>query len=189
MASALTPPIGEPIDLDAAVLGGALPDAAAALIAQAGRLRGEPAAALALLDLAQAKAPDHPAVLIARYRFHFYANRLRAARGVAEEALQFAARALGLPPDLPACWRDTQPAPCFVALAPLPRFYLFTLKGYAYLSLRLGEIESGRAALAKLAELDPADRIGHRVLATVLTHQGRDDLGYEDCPDIAEAIS
>ena len=75
-----------------------------------------------------------------------------------------------------------------LALEPLPRFYLFSLKGYAYLSLRLGELDTGRAALAKLGELDPANRVGHRVLDDVLARMGRDDIGYEDCPDVAAAV-
>jgi len=46
----------------------------------------------------------------------------------------------------------------------LPRFYLFTLKGYAYLQMRLGNLHEGRAAVMKLLELDPSDKVGARVL-------------------------
>ena len=57
----------------------------------------------------------------------------------------------------------------------LPRFYLFTLKGYAYLQMRLGNLEEGRAAVMKLLELDPSDKIGARVLLEVLERVGQDD--------------
>ena len=38
---------------------------------------------------------------------------------------------------------------------PLFRLYLFALKAYGYLEIRLGEREKGLAALLKLEELDP----------------------------------
>ena len=59
----------------------------------------------------------------------------------------------------------------------LPRFYLFTLKGYAYLQMRLGNLEEGRAAVMKLLELDPSDKVGARVLLDVLERVGLDDDG------------
>ncbi len=52
--------------------------------------------------------------------------------------------------------------------ARLTRFYLFTLKAYAYLQMRLGGLEEGRDAVMKLMELDPSDKIGARVLLDVL---------------------
>jgi Flp pilus assembly protein TadD len=60
-----------------------------------------------------------------------------------------------------------------------PRFYLFALKGYAYLSLRLGEAEEGAAVLALLEQLDPTDSLGHRVLGAVLARAGR-DVDYDE---------
>jgi hypothetical protein len=59
----------------------------------------------------------------------------------------------------------------------LPRFYLFTLKGYAYLQMRLGNLEEGRTAVMKLLELDPTDKVGARVLLEVLERTGLDDDG------------
>jgi hypothetical protein len=41
--------------------------------------------------------------------------------------------------------------------------------------MRLGNLPEGRAALAKLLELDPADRLGARVLLAVLEHIGHSD--------------
>lgn len=170
-------------DFDLAVLGGGLPAEAERLIGRAGLIRGQVEEALALLDQAHALAPQHPATLIALYRFHFYGNRLDEALAVSLRALAMASAALGLPSD----WRQVGADARFGALEPLPRFYLFSLKGFAYLSLRLGDLDTGRTALARLAEMDPANRVGHRVLDDVLARMGRDDIGYEDCPDVTKA--
>lgn len=167
--------------VDLAVLGHGLPAEAEALIARAGTLRSRVAEAQALLEQACALAPDHPATLIALYRFHFYGNRLAEARTVAEQAIALASSALGLPAD----WTLINPDARFTRLEVLPRFLLFCLKGHAYLNARLGDLEASRQALAKLDELDPDDKVGHKVIKAVLARMGRDDIGYEDCPDIA----
>lgn len=156
-------------DFDEAALGRGLAPEVEALIAQAGRLRHAPDEALALLRAARAQAPAHPAPLIALYRFHFYGHRLREARQVAEEALAVARAALG--PDFGTAAPDEAAARFDAAV----RFYLFSLKGYAYLSLRLGEIDAGRGALAELRRLDPHDHVGGALLARVLARQGADD--------------
>ncbi len=67
-------------------VGGGLPPEVDGLIAQAGKLRDQPAQALALLQRARAAAPRHPAPLIALYRFHFYGHQLEQARAVGEDA-------------------------------------------------------------------------------------------------------
>ncbi len=59
--------------------------------------------------------------------------------------------------------------------AALPRFYLFTLKAAAYLSMRLGDSGRGRAMATKLLELDPSDKIGAKVLLGVINRVGLDD--------------
>ena len=111
-------------------------------------------------------APKHPATHIALYRFYFYRNRLAEALTVGLRCLVHAATMNGLPHD----WRTV--APNYSAL---PRFYLFTLKGCAYLSLRLGDLEQGAAMLAKLTELDASDKVGGSVLRGVLDRMGQDD--------------
>ncbi len=151
-------------DFDAALLGHDLPAAALQALQQAAALRGDADAELAALMQAQALAAEHPAVLIALYRYHFYGHRPRPARAVARRALVVGAAALGLPP----VWRE-------VPAQPLPgarfdaatRFYLFALKGYAYLSLRLDDAVEARDALALLRALDPDDRVGGAVLEAV----------------------
>lgn len=151
-------------DFDTAVLGLAMPAGVEDALREAGAQRGDATGTMAALMRAQALAPEHPAVLIAFYRHHFYGHRLRLARDVARRALAVGARALALP----AVWRE-------VPKAPLPgarhdartRFYLFVLKGYAYLSLRLGDEAEARDALALLRGLDPQDCVGAAVLEAV----------------------
>lgn len=161
------------LDFDTAVLGGGLPPLAEAALQAAGRHHGsDPIRAMALLMKAQDLAPEHPAVLIAFYRHHFYGHRLAAARDVARRALVVGARSLGLP----ALWREVprQPLHTQVGLAAADlrtdartRFYLFTLKGYAYLSLRLNDLAEAGDALAQLRAIDPDDCVGAALLETV----------------------
>lgn len=118
-------------------------------------------------------APEHPATYIGLYRFYFYRNRLNDALAAGIRCLEFAARANEFSTD----WRQVQPdhADFTDYGSVLPRFYLFTLKGCAYLNLRLGRIEEGRALLDKLSALDPSDRLGGSVLQQVLARMGKDD--------------
>lgn len=162
-----------PPDFDAAVLGAGLPPLAEQALAAAGRHHGsDPMRAMALLMKAQDLAPEHPAVLIAFYRHHFYGHRLAAARDVARRALVVGAQALGLP----ALWRDLPRQPLHAQLGlqaqalrsdARSRFYLFTLKGYAYLSLRLDDLAEAGEALALLRAIDPDDCVGAALLETV----------------------
>jgi tetratricopeptide (TPR) repeat protein len=156
-----------------ALLGGGLPLAAEQYLYQAGLAYQHDAVAEQHLRAAQALAPDHAAVLIGLYRFYFYKGRLHEALEVARLCLKKAARENNLSQN----WRDVAPGDAVFSRYDdmLPRFYLFTLKGYAYLQMRLGNLEEGRAAVAKLLELDPSDKIGARVLLGVLERVGRDD--------------
>lgn len=170
-----TPGGTEQVFAAAALLGGALPADADRHLRAAGLHYADDAVALRHLAAAAAAAPGHPAVLIGRYRFFFYKGLWAEALAVAGECLAWAARLLGLPAD----WRDARPQQAeFGAYhAVAARFYLFTLKGYAYLSLRLDRLDDGRAAARKLLELDPADRVGGQVLLDVLL---RRELGDDD---------
>lgn len=158
-----------------ALLGGGLPAEAERHLRAAGLVYHLDEAAEEHLREAQVLAPSHAAVLIGLYRFYFYKGRLKDALEVAEVCLVKAARDNGLAPD----WRDVraQDAEFSAYEALLPRFYLFTLKSYAYLKMRLGEIEEGRAAISKLLELDPSDKLGAHVLLGVLDRMGQDDDG------------
>lgn len=118
-------------------------------------------------------APDHVAVLIAFYRFYFYKGRLEDALAIARACLNKAMQLNVLGDD----WRKVEPMEADFGNwgALLPRFLLFTLKGYAYLNLRLGALEEGRAAAEKLIELEPLDRIGAQVLIDVLDRMEHED--------------
>lgn len=156
-----------------AVFGAGLPCEAQAHLEAAARSYQRNDVAEWHLRAAQALAPDHAAVLIGRYRYYFYKNRLRDALEVARACLGKGARDNGFAAD----WREVRRADAdFDSYdAVLPRFYLFTLKGYAYLQLRLGDIAEGEAAVAKLLELDPRDRLGGRVLRGVIERMGAAD--------------
>lgn len=156
-----------------AVLGAGLPEGAERHLRLAAGAWHADAVAEAHLWRAQAIAPDHAAVLIGLYRFYFYKNRLGEALEVARLCLLKAARDNGLAPE----WRHVRPADAAFGdfAAVLPRFYLFTLKAHAYLNLRLGRLDEGRAALGKLLDLDPTDKVGAIVLLGVLDRMGQDD--------------
>lgn len=151
-------------DFDDAVIGAGLSPAAESALAEAGAHRGDPPRAMAALMRARALAPEHPAVLIALYRHHFYGHRLGPARDVARQALRLGALALGLPP----VWRELPARPLPGARdAAAVRFLLFALKGLAYLSLRLGDEPEARDALRLLRALDPEDHVGAALLEQV----------------------
>ena len=164
-------------DFDAAVLGQGLPTAVEAALAEAGAQRSDAVRAMAALMRAQSLAPDHPAVLIAFYRHHFYGHRLPLPRDVARRALVVGAQALGLP----ALWREVPKRALPGARHDAPtRFFLFVLKGYAYLSLRLDDAVEARDALVLLRALDPDDCVGAALLEAArqraLAGAGGDDI-------------
>jgi tetratricopeptide (TPR) repeat protein len=159
-----------------ALLGADLPPEAAGHLQCAGLAYREDEVAEQHLRDAEALAPGHAAVLIALYRFYFYKGRLRKALEIAVACLEKAARDNGLEPD----WRRVRRADGNFSTydEPLPRFYLFTLKAYAYLHMRLGSVEEGRQAILKLLELDPTDKVGARVLLGVLEAVAHGDDDY-----------
>jgi tetratricopeptide (TPR) repeat protein len=159
--------------LSAAVLGDGLPGIAEEHLRLAASTYRDGDVSEAHLRRAQAAAPDHPAVLIGLYRFYFYKNRLPEALSVALICLAKAAKDNGLPSD----WREVRACDADFGDfgSALPRFYLFTLKAYAYLNMRLGNLSEGSAAVAKLIDLDPSDKVGAKVLLGVLDRIGRDD--------------
>jgi len=153
--------------------GETLPPAADHCLQMAAGSAGDDLEAEKHLHQALALAPQHAAVYIAFYRFHFYRNRVRQALPYAELCLGLAARELQLHHDWRQVQREDASFGDFAAFA--PRFFLFSLKAYGYLKLRLGELEEGRQAVEKVMQLDPADRVGASVLLGVLNRLGQDD--------------
>jgi tetratricopeptide (TPR) repeat protein len=158
----------------AAILGEGLPEEASSLLHAAAMSYDEDEVALKHLMAARLLAPTHPATLIGLYRFYFYKGRLAEALSIARTCLTRAAIDHSLPLD----WRMTRPTDAafgdYDSIG--PRFFMFSLKGYAYLSMRLGDLEESAAAIDKLLELDPLDRIGARVLRDVLERRGLEDV-------------
>jgi len=159
--------------LAGALLGEGLPFEAEEYLERAGEVYADSAAAEAYLRQAEKLAPDHAAVLIGFYRFYFYKGRLRDALDIANRCLEKAARENNLPED----WRTVLATDAVFDRYEeiLPRFFMFTLKGYAYLQMRLGALDASREAIMKLLELDPSDKIGAKVLLGVLDGIGRSD--------------
>jgi hypothetical protein len=114
------------------------------------------------LEQARAAAPRHPAPQIALYRFHFYGHRLAEARAVGEDALAVARFALG------AHFGDEPPSADATRFDASVRFYLFALKGLAYLNMRLGDMAEAHLMLGELRRLDPQDHVGAALLGHVL---------------------
>lgn len=156
-----------------ALLGGGLPPEAQDHLVEAALSYHLDEIAEAHLRQAEAIAPDHAAVLIGLYRFYFYKCRLHETLDIARQCLAKAQREL----NLPAAWRDVTPSDAIFDRYDelMPRFFLFTLKGYAYLQMRVGNLNEGREAVVKLLELDPKDRVGAKVLLDVLTRAEQND--------------
>lgn len=154
-----------PFSSEEALLGAGLPAEAEERLASAALLYADGDRALEELRAAEAIAPMHPAVLIGLYRFYFYKGRLAECLEVAHVCLAEAARLNNLVDD----WREVRSGDAEFGSyeAMIPRFFLFVLKGYAYLQMRLGQLDEGLAATMKLLELDPSDKIGATVLLEV----------------------
>lgn len=173
MTSAPIPNDMNPEWLERACFGDHLPEQVELHLRLAGLNYQHDAIAESHLFQAQALAPGHAAVLIALYRFYFYKGRLGDALEVALRCLVKAARDNRLSED----WRRVQRGDAEFSSydAILPRFYLFTLKAYGYLQMRLGRLEESDAALKKMLELDPSDKLNAAVLLQVLARHGRED--------------
>lgn len=142
-------------------------------LAQADRAYQESHRAEAHLRRALAIAPEHIEVWVGLYRFYFYRGEFEEALTWAERCLERTARELGLPPEWSQIAADERDFSDFDAAK--PRFFLFALKAWGYLQMRLGRLELGRAAVAKVLELDPSDRVGASVLVNVVDRSGTDD--------------
>jgi tetratricopeptide (TPR) repeat protein len=167
------PAFGEEGVLSHPLFGGGLSASAERALEQAGLNYADAATAEAFLREAEAAAPDHFAVLIGWYRYYFYKGRLAEALVVGKRCLAKAAREKNFAVD----WRDVRPEDAdFGDLDDvLARFYMFCLKGYAYLHMRLGDLAEGRVAALKLLELEPRDRINARLLLDVLQRAESED--------------
>jgi len=118
-------------------------------------------------------APGHLAVQVGYYRYLFYKGRLAEALQQLDVCLACAAEQSGLPRNWHQAQRNDADFGSFDSI--WARFYLFALKAHGYIQMRLGRQEAGRAAILKVLELDPSDKVGAHILLDVLDRQGHDD--------------
>ncbi|MEI6557711.1 MAG: hypothetical protein WCO00_04830 [Rhodospirillaceae bacterium] len=146
-----------------------LPDVARAALAGAAADWADDTAAESQIRAALAVAPGHLAVRVGAYKFYFYKHRLPEAAPHALWCVGWASARLGLPAD----WRRLSAAAVAGAgPEPLLRFLLFSLKAYGYVMVRQGALAEGRAAVARVVDLDPDDRVGAGRLLTVIDRGG-----------------
>jgi hypothetical protein len=99
------------------------------------------------------------------YKHHAGRREFEMAERAAARGLQEAAVLAGLPKD----WRlVTPPLPPELCRTGPGRFWLFTLKGLAFIHLRSGQPEQARALLQHLQACDPDAGIGGDVIASLL---------------------
>jgi hypothetical protein len=166
-------PLGDDSLLSHPLFGGGLPPLAEGYLAQAGQNYSADSLAEFYLGEAQKLAPNHFAVLIAFYRYYFYKGRLNEALAISNICMAKAAREKNFSTD----WRAVEKSDAAFGDYDdvIARFFMFCLKGYAYLNLRLGDMAEGRAAIEKLLQLDAGDKINARLLLGVIERREADD--------------
>lgn len=146
---------------------GKLDRQAAALRAlrEARHARSDPEAAEKALLQALELAPQELDVRLGAYRFYFYNRRYADALAHAQFIVAQSARRLNISLD----WRTVCPGDSdFTLLERAPGLYLQALLAWGYCHVRLGNLTLGRAAIAKVAEIDPSDRFGAKsILAQI----------------------
>ena len=121
------------------------------------------------LTQAASLAPEHPAVLLAFYRYHLYKHRYPEAEVFARQLLAQSTAELGLPSVL----MDTQPAHAdFSAMEPQIRFWLYGMQALGWVVIRDGRLDEGKALMRKVVELDPSDQTKTKVLLDVIENAG-----------------
>lgn len=122
--------------------------------------------------------PQHPLVLVALYRYFYYQHRYLDGLLVAERVLRLFAQRL----DLNEQWQDlteeqaTQVNEAEKDTLTWLRFYLFALKGAAYLEARLGHYDTAILRLEKVLLFDREDRLGVKSLLVIFQNE-RDEQG------------
>jgi hypothetical protein len=123
-----------------------------------------PAQVEAALWTAVATAPDQLPVYYLLYKMHAGRGQMDLALSAATKGLAAAAQAAGLPLD----WRLVQPDATDFSVPGAARFWLFTLKALAFISLRRDDRDTAAALVAQLKLLDPEDHLGASVVAKLL---------------------
>lgn len=118
----------------------------------------------AALWTAVATAPEQLPVYYLLYKLHAGRGQFDLALKAACKGLTVAAQIAALSPD----WRLVQPGDADFSVPGPARFWLFTLKALAFISLRRGERGTAAALVARLSLLDPHDHLGASVVETLL---------------------
>jgi hypothetical protein len=119
---------------------------------------------VAALWTAALSSPRSLAVYYLLYKLHARHGELAQARQAAEKGIAAAAAEAGLDTQ----WSAVRPGDAdFTAPGPA-RFWLFTLKALAFITLRQGERDTSAGIVARLRELDPHDHVGFGVIQTLL---------------------
>jgi tetratricopeptide (TPR) repeat protein len=154
--------------------GGSLPAEAERALHAVGLCWDNDVAAEAHILHALALAPDHLAVHYGAYKFYYYKHRLPDALPHVEAWVAEAIHRNKLPSD----WREVTRAHAdFTHFDDDPRLFLFALRAMGWLLARLGRLEDGRAALEKVADLDPNDQMRARRLLSILDEHDDEDEG------------
>lgn len=127
------------------------------LLAHAPGARSDPEGTAQAVEAALAAAPHELDVRLGAYRFYFYTHQYALAIPQAEAILALAAQRLNIAAD----WREVRPGDAAFPEAEIaPGLYLQALIALAYCQMRLGRFDLGEPCLAKVRQLDPADRFG-----------------------------
>lgn len=116
--------------------------------------------------------PDQLEAYQAQYKFLVTERRLDEALVTINTGLKMAAAQGGFAAD----WRVLDERSAGWNLAGAPRFFLYTLKAFAFVQMRREFAGEAREALDKLAELDPEDQVGGSVLVSLLERLEEDDV-------------
>lgn len=142
---------------------GEVPEHIDDILREAVQARDVPDKCEALLWEAHRLGPRVLPVFYALYKFYFNRKRLKEAERVARIGLDAAAQAGGFPADWTQLTAETTD---WAAPGPA-RFFLFTMKALAFISLRRHETADALAILAKMAEIDPVDQVGYGTVAAL----------------------
>lgn len=139
-----------------------------AALSGARHARSDPIAAEQAVAAALAQAPSDLDVRLAAYRFYFYNHRLDEALPHAHVIIALAARRLNISADWSKVVHDDA---AFDEPLEAPGLFLQALLAWGYCAVRIGRRDEGRAAIAKVTELDAKDRFGAgRLLRVIDAH-------------------
>lgn len=132
-----------------------------------------------LLMQAHQKAPKDLSVLVGLYRYYYYQHEYEKALTVAYKVME----AVGERIEFPESWQDVEMADVVVGLGHsfcLVRLYLFALKAAGYLLLRMSFFAEGRAMIEKVVEMDVHDRIGAKLLLSILDENTAEVIDFPE---------